>query len=204
MPQTKPTPGRHALAPTDEASVLARSPLEVEAIRAAQRAFDEVMAGGKATYSSTHSRFAAKTVTDHAAAREKLIDDGIAAGKFPESRRDHYAAAYDNDPGGTTQLVGTLAAGLVVPPAKGRKAGRPATRAARTAPASADEFPADEPLPGGLALPSTRTRYHEHVAEFRDRQDLENYATTTAGETTNNAVRLANARKARDRARLTR
>jgi hypothetical protein len=52
---------------------------------------------------------------EHAAERERVLSAAYAEGKFPASRRQHYAAMYDNDPHGTTALLAQMAAGL--PPA---------------------------------------------------------------------------------------
>jgi hypothetical protein len=45
--------------------------------------------------------------------RDSLIASAIDAGKFPPSRREHYATAYDADPKGTRELIDSLADGLV-------------------------------------------------------------------------------------------
>lgn len=47
------------------------------------------------------------------AERSKLLDDAIKAGKFPKARRGHYEALMAADPEGTTNLIGSLAAGVV-------------------------------------------------------------------------------------------
>jgi hypothetical protein len=46
----------------------------------------------------------------HEYQRERLLDAAIAAGKFGEGRRAHYAALYDADPVGTAHWIGVLAA----------------------------------------------------------------------------------------------
>lgn len=48
-----------------------------------------------------------------------VIEAAIKAGKFPPSRRAHYAALYDKNPEGTVRLINRLTA--VIPP--GRSAG---------------------------------------------------------------------------------
>lgn len=48
-----------------------------------------------------------------ASQRDQDIDDAIQAGKFPPSRREHYATAYDIDPEGTRDMIRRLAPGLV-------------------------------------------------------------------------------------------
>jgi hypothetical protein len=45
--------------------------------------------------------------------RDRLINAAIAAGKFPESRRAHYARLYDAQPQATARFIDTLAAGVV-------------------------------------------------------------------------------------------
>jgi hypothetical protein len=45
--------------------------------------------------------------------KSKLLDGAVKAGKFPPSRREHYAKAYDADPKGTRDLINQLAPGLV-------------------------------------------------------------------------------------------
>jgi ATP-dependent protease ClpP protease subunit len=48
-----------------------------------------------------------------AEARDRALDNAIKVGKFPPSRKAHYAAAWDADPEGTQQLLNSLAEGLV-------------------------------------------------------------------------------------------
>lgn len=48
------------------------------------------------------------------AARDRLLDGAIKAGKFGESRRAYYAALYDRDPEGTSALVAKLASGVAI------------------------------------------------------------------------------------------
>lgn len=52
----------------------------------------------------------------HGYTRERLIDQAIAAGKFGEERRDHYAAMYDRDPLAAAATIGALAAPVVPVP----------------------------------------------------------------------------------------
>ncbi len=40
----------------------------------------------------------------------RLLDEAIAAGKFPASRRPHYAAMLDRDPARTRALIAVMAA----------------------------------------------------------------------------------------------
>lgn len=46
--------------------------------------------------------------------RDYCVDEGIKAGKFPPSRRDHYRRLWDADPDGTMKLIDGLAAALPV------------------------------------------------------------------------------------------
>lgn len=93
-----------------------------------------------------------RTQAEHDTARAALLSRGVNTGRFPEARRDHYAALYDADPEGTTTLVEGLAPGLV--PTGGQRLSGAAQRLA----AEPLDIPNDQPLPPGLALPSTRTR----------------------------------------------
>lgn len=51
--------------------------------------------------------------------KDELLDGAVRAGKFPPSRRDHYASLYDADEEGTRELVNQLATGLVPVEASG-------------------------------------------------------------------------------------
>lgn len=51
-------------------------------------------------------------VNQHEHRREQVLAQAVAAGKFPESRREAYRQAYDNDPAGTERLIASLASGL--------------------------------------------------------------------------------------------
>lgn len=44
--------------------------------------------------------------------RRKVVDSAIMAGKFPESRRDHYYRLWEGDPTGTAALIAQLAPGV--------------------------------------------------------------------------------------------
>lgn len=48
-------------------------------------------------------------LNDHELRREYVLDQAIAAGKFGEARRAHYAALYNRDPAGTEQVLAVLA-----------------------------------------------------------------------------------------------
>lgn len=52
----------------------------------------------------------------HSYTRERLIDQAIAAGKFSEERRSHYAAMYDRDPLAAAGTIGALAVPAVLVP----------------------------------------------------------------------------------------
>jgi len=45
--------------------------------------------------------------------KDQIIGEAIRAGKFPPSRREHWAALYDADPDGTEAQIDNLAEGLV-------------------------------------------------------------------------------------------
>lgn len=45
--------------------------------------------------------------------RNRILDEAVAAGKFPPARRDHYAAMLTADPEGGRQVIDSLAPGLV-------------------------------------------------------------------------------------------
>jgi hypothetical protein len=49
----------------------------------------------------------------HLAERDQILTDAVRAGKFPQSRLDHYKAMWDKDPDGARKHVEALAAGLV-------------------------------------------------------------------------------------------
>jgi hypothetical protein len=40
--------------------------------------------------------------------RERVLDQAIASGKFPEARRQHYRNSWDRDPAGTEQVIAGL------------------------------------------------------------------------------------------------
>ncbi|WP_101791022.1 head maturation protease, ClpP-related [Nonomuraea indica] len=60
-----------------------------------------------------------------AEARDRALDNAIAKGKFPPSRKAHYAAAWDADPEGTQQLLASLAEGIVPLADVGQPGGEP-------------------------------------------------------------------------------
>jgi hypothetical protein len=51
----------------------------------------------------------------HSYTRERLIDQAVAAGKFSEERRSHYAEMYDRDPLAAAATIGALAVPVRVP-----------------------------------------------------------------------------------------
>lgn len=51
--------------------------------------------------------------------RDTVINAAVQEGKFPPSRREHYARMWAADPAGTRELIGTLSAGLVPVTASG-------------------------------------------------------------------------------------
>lgn len=57
------------------------------------------------------------------AARGRLLDDAIRAGKFPPSRREHWSTLLENDPEGTTQTIASLAENTVPVTARGSEPG---------------------------------------------------------------------------------
>src|SRR4051794_30780933 len=63
-----------------------------------------------------------KYSAEHAQARDTFLDEAIAAGKFPASRRHNYAVLFDVNPESARQLVAKLAAGI--PPARIERAER--------------------------------------------------------------------------------
>lgn len=69
------------------------------------------------------SRFVAAAVPDNI----RLLDEAIAAGKFPASRRAHYAAMLDAAPARTRALIAVMAAvpetGLTAAAGKAKGAG---------------------------------------------------------------------------------
>lgn len=71
-------------------------------------------------------KVAGKYTAEHIAAREKLVNDAVAAGKIVPGRANHYRAAYDADPGGTRQVIANLAAVLPSDPNAGVLAKLPA------------------------------------------------------------------------------
>lgn len=50
-----------------------------------------------------------KYSAEHQAARERVLNDAIRAGKILPSRYQHWAAQYDADPQGTAQVIAQLA-----------------------------------------------------------------------------------------------
>jgi len=94
---------------------------------------------------------------DHDTGREQLLTAAIDEGRFPESRRDHYARRYDSDPEGTRAEIDGLTPGVV--PTAGRRlasGGAPVTDAV--------VIRDDEPLPAGLSLLSNRARQRRHAS----------------------------------------
>lgn len=53
-------------------------------------------------------KIAAKFTQAHIAARERLLDEAVSAGKFPMSRRQHYGAMFDASPGTAQQVIAML------------------------------------------------------------------------------------------------
>lgn len=51
--------------------------------------------------------------------REKVVDNAIAAGKFPPARRQHWLGLMEKDPDGTKETIASLAPGLVPVEEKG-------------------------------------------------------------------------------------
>jgi hypothetical protein len=51
--------------------------------------------------------------TDRELRRDHLIEQAVAAGKFPPSRREHWAREYDRDPAATEVTLAALAPALV-------------------------------------------------------------------------------------------
>lgn len=68
--------------------------------------------------------------------RDRFLVDAIKAGKFPPSRKTHYAAMFDKDPEGTKEFVDGLEAGTIPVKERGH-AGDSSEEAA----ASKDEYP---------------------------------------------------------------
>jgi len=64
----------------------------------------------------THAKYSAA----HAEARENLLDAAIDAGKFPESRRHAYAAAFDSNPDVTCRIIATMSP-VLAPVRAGRR-----------------------------------------------------------------------------------
>jgi hypothetical protein len=94
----------------------------------------------------------ARVQAAHEADRTALLSGAVEAGRFPESRRDHYARRYDSDPEGTRAEIEALTPG-VVPTGGSRMA------ASAVSTSFGDiVIKADEALPEGLSLLSTRER----------------------------------------------
>ena len=53
-------------------------------------------------------RVADRFSAEHIAARELLLNSSIAAGRFPESRRAHYAALYDASPKEAQRVIASI------------------------------------------------------------------------------------------------
>jgi hypothetical protein len=95
----------------------------------------------------------ARQEREHAEARAQLLASGVTSGRFAEARRDHYGRLFDADPEGTRTLVESLEPGLVP------TAGSRLSAGASAAPTAGDiVIKADEPLPAGLSLLTTRDR----------------------------------------------
>lgn len=85
---------------------------------------------------------------EHAAERERVLNAAYAEGKFPASRRQHYAQMFDANPERTTALLAQMGAGLppsdappVPPPAAPQEPVTPPPAASAANPAADATYP---------------------------------------------------------------